>query len=84
MYRFILDRREDISGTSGTGIVVEGVVCTDGTTVLKWLRAPGGLNIYTTLQEAISIHGHEGRTSLVWVDPPRDPGHPAWQHETHN
>jgi hypothetical protein len=33
---FVLDRRRDISGVSGTGLVAEGVVWSDGAVALRW------------------------------------------------
>lgn len=36
MRRFVFQRNEDVSGTSGTGIVAEGVQFTDGTVAVRW------------------------------------------------
>ena len=40
MLRFQLRRAEDVSGSSGTGIVAEGVISNRGRVVLFWLRPP--------------------------------------------
>lgn len=68
MRRFILNRDEDVSGCSGTGVVAEGVVFTDGTTVLRWLTEYTSTAIYDSAKELISIHGHGGSTQLQWID----------------
>jgi len=34
---FVLHRDEDVSGVSGTGVVAEGVVFSDGAVVVRWL-----------------------------------------------
>jgi hypothetical protein len=66
--RFNLIRHEDVSGVSGTGVVCEGVVFSDGRTVLRWLRAGGSTAVYDSVEQMEAIHGHDGRTSLEWVD----------------
>jgi hypothetical protein len=63
---FSLQRSEDVSGVSGTGKVAEGVVFSDGQTVLKWLGHVGSLVIYTNIESVEYIHGHEGKTRIVW------------------
>ena len=67
--RFVLLRREDPNGVSGTGQVAEGTVFTSGLTVLHWLREPYALGVYQTVDDLISVHGHEGRTQLQYIDP---------------
>jgi hypothetical protein len=61
---FVLVRDKDITGRSGTGIVAEGVVFMDGIVILKWLREPYALGIYPSLEDMISVHGHEGKTHI--------------------
>lgn len=68
MRRFLLIRNDDVSGISGTGVVAEGLEFSDGTAVMRWLRAPYGLNIYTSVNALIAVHGHEGRTKIQWTD----------------
>jgi hypothetical protein len=68
MRRFVLDRREDVSGTSGTGIVAEGVVFTDATTVLRWTVALKSTAIYGNIVDLMDIHGHDGKTKIRWLD----------------
>jgi len=68
MRRFVLLRRYDVSGVSGTGIVAQGVQFSDGSVVIKWLRKPGALAIYPSLEEMVTVHGHDGYTQVVWED----------------
>jgi hypothetical protein len=65
---FVLIREKDISGCSGTGVVAEGVIFTDGQAILKWLREPFALGIYGSLDELLAIHGHEGNTWIEFVE----------------
>ena len=64
MQDFVLVRDKDVTGRSGTGVVAEGVVFTDGFAILKWLRAPYALGIYESMEDMISVHGHEGLTHI--------------------
>lgn len=68
MRRFLLHRRVDISGVSGTGFVAEGIEFSDGRVVLHWLTGGDGLAIYPSLAEAQRIHGHNGATAFEWID----------------
>lgn len=62
--QFILVRQKDLTGTSGTGVVAEGVVFEDGQAVLKWLRKPYSLGVYPSLKNLLDVHGHEGNTQV--------------------
>lgn len=68
MRRFLLVRKCDLSGVSGTGIVAEGVQFSDGTAVMHWLREPFGLNIYTRIEDLLAVHGHSGASCIEWLD----------------
>jgi hypothetical protein len=68
MRRFLMDRDVDVSGMSGTGIVAEGVVFSDGTAVLRWVTEHTSTAIYPNIGELITIHGHDGTTRLTWLD----------------
>jgi hypothetical protein len=76
MYRFFLDRVEDESGISGIGKVAEGVVSANGKCVLFWLSAVRSVGVYDSVEEVINIHGHGGKTRVVWIDYPFDVGEP--------
>lgn len=61
---FRLDRITDATGVSGTGVVAEGCVFADGTTVVRWLTAHRSTTVYESAREVLAIHGHNGQTLL--------------------
>jgi hypothetical protein len=65
---FILDRSVDATGTSGTGIVAEGVRFSNGKVALHWLSHLGAVNVYDSMEVCETLHGHGGRTVVRWVD----------------
>jgi len=67
MERFYLNRVEDETGVSGTGIVAEGVQFTDGTAVLRWTTATSSTAVYASIDDLEAIHGHGGSTQIVWA-----------------
>jgi len=70
--RFHFDRVEDASGVSGCGRVAEGCLFTDtGEAVIHWLGAHGSINVYHSIDDVILVHGHEGRTKIVFDDDPQ-------------
>ena len=77
MKRFYLDRQQDVTGISGTGTVAEGIQFTDGTVVVRWLPAgtarPDHVKpttvIHPDIESVIGLHGHNGSTQIVWLDP---------------
>lgn len=75
--RFVLVREKDVSGTSGTGVVAEGVRLSNGQAVLHWLTQLSSVAIYHSVDVLIAIHGHDGATVLKWVD--CDPNQPQSQ-----
>ena len=69
MRRFVLDRTEDISGVSGVGTVAEGVQFSDGECVIRWKTVPvASTAIYDSVEDMITIHGHDGATQIRWID----------------
>jgi hypothetical protein len=81
--RFELVRTEDVSETSGTGVVAVGSVYPDGAVHMQWRNAenpsletdsngcafkPAPDGIGATTE----IHGHDGRTVMHWIDPHPD------------
>lgn len=67
MKNFELHRAIDVSGTSGTGIVADGVVFFDGTAVMHWRGSLSSTAIYKSIEELEAIHGHQGATKVVWL-----------------
>lgn len=72
MRRFHLSRSRDLTGVSGTGIVAEGVEFSTGWVALTWLTAVNSLVFYPAIENVRHIHGHQGQTLIVWLDPERD------------
>lgn len=66
MRTFVLERHEDVSGTSGTGIVAEGVEFTSGMIALTWLSPYHCVNVYDNIKTVELVHGHDGRTKVAW------------------
>ena len=73
--RFVLMRDEDVTGVSGTGVVAEGVHWTEGDVVaLRWTSAwPTSVVFHDRgIASVEAIHGHGGKTRIVWLDPTAD------------
>jgi len=66
--RFVLDRATDATGTSGTGIVAEGICFSNGKVALHWLSHLGAVNVYDSMDVTKALHGHNGNTQIIWVD----------------
>jgi hypothetical protein len=64
---FQLLRDEDPSGVSGVGRVAVGAVFPSGKVVLEWLGSHNTLGIYDDLRRVEYIHGHGGKTRIVFV-----------------
>ena len=71
---FYLDRREDVSGVSGKGVVAVGVVLPSGKCVLEWRSRLRTVTVFESVDQVTRIHGHDGRTVLCWGYPPQDGG----------
>lgn len=63
---FHLKRLEDESDVSGTGRVAWGVVFPDGVVVLRWMTEGGSTGIYDSVESLDKIHGHDGKTVIVY------------------
>jgi hypothetical protein len=68
MRRFILKRDKDIAGVSGTGIIAEGVVFSNGKVTLSWLTQYKSVGVYDSLDDVEAIHCHGGYTEIAWFD----------------
>lgn len=67
MRTFHLERTEDVSGVSGTGLVAEGVVFSDGKVVLRWTVGQyRSTVVWESIEAALEIHGHDGRTQAIF------------------
>ena len=63
---FTLVRSEDVSGSSGLGIVATGIELHDGQIVLKWERPPYATALYRDLHAMMMVHEHGGKTKVVF------------------
>lgn len=80
--RFYAERLNDVTGISGEGIVVEGVVFSDGWGITHWLDRPPKNEPKTEVWHKpwgrrwgqpdpfTKISGHNGNTVLRWIDKP--------------
>lgn len=68
MRRFHLNRKIDVSGISGTGIVAEGVVFNSGRVVIEWYGQRPSIVIWQNIDDPEFIHGHGGATTLDFID----------------
>ena len=66
MQTFHLNRKQDETGVSGTGVVAEGIQFSNGVCVLCWLNEMLSLKIYNVIGDVQRIHGHNGQTEIVW------------------
>lgn len=78
MVPFYLLRLQDVSGVSGTGIVAEGCLFSDGRVALTWTTetAIHTMTSFASLDDVRTIHGHNGQTIIAWADPrliPKEP-----------
>ena len=68
MRRFHLDRHQDETGVSGTGMVAQGVLFDNGKVALTWLTERPSVTVYDSLDDVEAVHLHHGATSLIWED----------------
>lgn len=89
---FWVQRDEDMSGMSGTGVVADGVQFPDGTTVVRWRELPKdspnyarGVRattvVFPNVEAVEALHGHNGATHLVWHDRMDEEGREAEAYE---
>jgi hypothetical protein len=63
---FHLERHEDLTGISGTGIVAEGVEFSNGWCAMTWLNSWSSVAFYPSMNVLAAIHGHNGATKIVF------------------
>ncbi len=67
MKRFELHRDVDVTGISGEGVVAAGVALPFGLgALMRWRTATWSLVWYPRVEWVELIHGHNGRTRVVW------------------
>lgn len=67
---FALYRVEDVTGVSGRGNVAHGVQFADGTVVIRWRGEDPSTVVWGSLDAAMRVHGHDGKTKVVWLAAP--------------
>lgn len=65
---FVFHRQVDSTGVSGEGVAMEGAVFPDGRVVLTWLGPYRSLVHWPSIDQAVTVHGHGGDTTLRWVE----------------
>lgn len=68
MRRFQMRRVEDVTGVSGIGVVVQGVMFDDGACAIRWISETPSTTHHDSLENVIKVHGHNGKTLLEWID----------------
>ncbi|MEE4540970.1 hypothetical protein V2S66_03180 [Streptomyces sp. V4-01] len=66
--RFYLHRAHDTTGVSGTGRIADGIEWPDGTVTIRWRGDRPSVVHWAALADAEHVHGHGGRTYVVWLD----------------
>jgi len=66
--RFLIWRRSDVTGVSGTGVVAEGCQFDDGCAVVRWRGTHVTTTVHADMGSVEHIHTHHGATRLLWVD----------------
>ena len=67
MRTFLLVRDLDVSGTSGTGPVAEGVEWSNGTITMHWLSQLETHENLANMKVLMQIHGHGGATRVEFT-----------------
>lgn len=65
--QFYLNRTDDISGVSGTGIIGQGVILPSGRVVMEWTTKHKSIAIYDSIDKIQVLHAHKG-TELIYVN----------------
>jgi hypothetical protein len=68
MRRFRLNRIEDVSGTSGTGIIAEGCEFSNGYVAVSWLGLYQRMFVWKNIDDCIYVNGYDGKTLVEWID----------------
>lgn len=66
--RFYLNRKNDVSGVSGEGVVAVGVQFPNGKCVLNWVTDTPSFNFYNSINDIKDIHGHGDSTEIHFMD----------------
>lgn len=75
---FELVRYRDLSGVSGTGVVAEGCVFTDGSVALRWRGNNPATAVWPDVESVLAVHGHQGATEVRWLEDAESEPADAW------
>ena len=64
---FQFDRDTDVNGVSGTGTVADGVQFSDGAVALHWVGNVTSTSVWSSMQQLITVHGHDGKSKVTWL-----------------
>ena len=72
----VMNRTEDASGVSGTGVVADFAEFPSGRVLIEWRNDENenlrfddtGLDVRPHMESAVGIHGHGGRTEFIYDD----------------
>ena len=85
---FTVFRRNDESGVSGTGVIIDGAVFATGQCVVHWLTLPpkGSIAIFDSMDDFIKIHigPHPGNKTIITFEDGTQMTFPAEQPEVIN
>lgn len=67
---FALQRDDDPTGMSGTGVIAYGEQLPDGRVLLRWVGPTPSTVVWTSVDDLVHIHSHAGRsrTYVRWLD----------------
>jgi len=65
-YLFQLQRKVDVSGVSGTGIVANGVIFPNGKVVVSWSGEYCSIVIWDNIEALKKVNCHDGKTEVVF------------------
>lgn len=67
--RFVIDRRRDPTGVSGTGTVAQGMVFHTGQVVVCWFGEHATVTVHPSIDSVRAVHLHGGDSAIRWIDP---------------
>ena len=64
---FKMYRKYDISGVSGTGYILDGIIFDDGITIVKWRSNHSSISIFKSFEDfkAIHIEPHPENNTII-------------------
>lgn len=65
---FYLYRHNDVSKTSGTGVVADGVLFPNSMVSLCFRSQRRSIANWESIEDLKEVHGHNGDTVLVWEE----------------